>query len=236
MRNVKFLFAAVAALLMGVSTMNAQTTVRLGVGLPMGPYKDGSVTDWGCLISNSDKAAASLGFTLGAKYQMPLVSGLNLMFTGDLFYNGLSDTITGKNNNSDSKNPNYFNIPLMVGVDYNLSLGNAAAIYVEAGAGLNVRLMSGYTGAVNFGSLAAATAEITYDPAFTFAYQAGLGFKFNGRYSIGVNYYALGKADVKGKWKATASALGVGVSTGEQDFTAGKINPSILTIRLGMDF
>lgn len=235
MKNVKFLFAAAAAMLMSAGTLHAQTTIRLGVGLPMGSYKAGSFTDWGCLNKNSDKAAASLGFSLGAKYQMHLTKGLNLMFTGDLFFNGVSDTITGKNKNSDSKNPYYINVPLMAGLDYDLALGNAATLYVEAGAGLNVRLMSGYTGASNI-VVAAASTNITYTPAFSFAYQAGLGLKFSGRYSIGVNYYALGSADVKGKWEASASALGVGMSTGKQDFSAGKINPSILTVRLGMEF
>ena len=194
MKKSRFLVAAVAAMVMGLGTLNAQSTIYIGGVMPLSDYGDGTFSDFGLINGSSEKGGAGLGFTIGAKYRMPLTSGLSVMFTGDIMFNSLKDTITGDNDGSNSTNPNYINVPLMAGLNYEHSLGGSLSIYAEAGAGLNIRFITDYEGA--FAGLVSATAS--YDPAFTFAYQGGIGLKFNDKYSIGVNYYASGKADVKG--------------------------------------
>lgn len=236
MKKSRFLVAAVAAMVMGLGTLNAQSTIYIGGVMPLSDYGDGTFSDFGLINGSSEKGGAGLGFTIGAKYRMPLTSGLSVMFTGDIMFNSLKDTITNVNDGSNSTNPNYINVPLMAGLNYEHSLGGSLSIYAEAGAGLNIRFITDYEGAVNVSGLASADATFSYDPAFTFAYQGGIGLKFNDKYSIGVNYYALGKADVKGTASGSVSVLGAAVSTGDHDFTAGKVNPSMLTIRLGYDF
>ncbi|MDY5969005.1 MAG: outer membrane beta-barrel protein [Bacteroidales bacterium] len=218
MRNVKFCIAAIAALVMGMSIANAQITVRAGVGLPMGSFADGSNTDWG--VITGENGVSALGYNAGIEYRIPLVSDLSLMFTGDFMYSGLTSEAKDNLDKINCSAPSYFNIPLMAGANYNVKMGNSLSLFVEGGLGLNVRLLTDATVPI--------VGDISFKPAFTFAFQGGAGVKFQERYSLDVNYYVLGKADVKGTYTLPI--------IGETDYTGGSLAPQFLTIRLGYDF
>lgn len=217
MKNVKFCIAAIAALVMGMGVANAQGTIRAGVGLPMGTFAKGTNVDWG-VLAGSENGVSALGFNAGVEYRIPMVSGLSLMFTGDIMYNSLTSEAKTNLKNLNCTAPSYLNIPLMAGANFNLDMGKSLALFVEGGLGLNVRLLTGAKIPI--------IGDVSFKPAFTFAFQGGAGIKFQGRYSLGVNYYVLGKADVKGKYTLL----------GEQEYTGGTIAPQLLTIRLGYDF
>ena len=171
--------------------------------------------DWG-VIPTREKGAASLGFNVGFEYRLPLVSSLSLLFSGDAMYNGLISELKDAYETLNIKTPNYINVPVMAGLNYDLHVGSNFAVFVQGGAGLNMRFMTPL-------SVPAPGVDAKFDPAFTFAFQGGAGFRFAGHYSVGVNYYVLGKADVKSK-------------TGAIEATGGTVAPEILTIRLGYDF
>lgn len=236
MKKTKLIVAAVAAMVMGLGTLNAQTTVYLGGVMPLDNYSDGSITNIALTNGNSENGAAAFGFTVGAKYRMPLAKGLSAFVSADFMFNGLRDTITTYNDGDDDQNSNYINVPVMVGLNYEYNLGHAAAIYAEAGLGLNMRFITDFASTTTVAGIAGATTTVNYDPAYTFAWQAGAGIKLQGKYSIGVNYYALGKADVKGSASVSGNVAGISGSTSSYDYTAGSLNPGLLTIRLGYDF
>jgi hypothetical protein len=85
----------------------------------------------------------------------------------------------------------------MVGINYVLRLSPAFGIYFEAGAGANARFITSYYEAIRYVAAdATAVTNYAYKTAFSFAYQAGLGFEIANNFLIGVSFYDLGTSKV----------------------------------------
>ncbi len=233
MKKCRILVAAVAALMVSFGVANAQTTVSVGVALPQGDF--GSQVygpDFALSYPNGTVGGAATGFQIGLKQQfkVPLI-GLSFFASADFMYNGLAESFKSDAVLTEVTYPNYINVPLMLGANYQFNFTPLLGIYVEAGAGLNARFITKSETTTN-AVVTNVTTTTTYSPAFTFAYQFGAGVKLVKLVSVGVNYYSLGSAPVKGK--ASGSALGVSGETSE--ITRGTLNPGILALRVGFSF
>ena len=241
MKNLKRMIAMVA-IAMGVSTMAiAQDgfSVRVGANFPVGTFAQGDAVDNALLNAVSEFGAAATGFNAGIKYQFGIVGNLGLFASADFFYNGLNEDAKDvlKGESDDVTLPTYMNVPVMLGANYKIIDLASVALWVEAGAGANFRNITANTASAAFGTLVSGSKETVYDLACSFAWQAGLGVTLAKTLSLGVHYYGFGGADVKGE--STASTNVGGLFDGESKpiaFTSGKLNPSMVVVRLGYTF
>lgn len=232
-----FLFLAIAVFAIQVS---AQThfSIHLGAGLPMGDfgaYKDSKIA----LYNASGKqggAATGFDFGLKAKFDIPSINGLGVIVSGDFFFNGpnadFKDAIEDEENeeNIEMTAPKYINIPLMVGANYTYNVSDKIGLFGEAAVGLNFRKITNATEEDD------TMEEITkFDLATNLGFQIGAGVIFNEKFSIGINYYALGTSKVKGE-KETDSPYSLFSNNSDNKFRAGKLSTNIMSVRIGFHF
>lgn len=219
----------------------------------------------------SKTGAAGTGFGLGFKYQLPIpkIDGLRFLVGAELMYNPLCadakehiDEIVEAQKSATMADridinttlPNYLNIPLMAGLNCSFGLTDRVKLYGEFGVGLNVRIatkfmleiqekVNDYNYEGNYGYTAYerhAEGVYEYDNATSFAYQLGVGILFN-RVSIGLHWYNLGSAKVKGKVEETISVndyiSGDNYYNNDREvFTWKKLSTSMLTLTVGYHF
>lgn len=212
----KFARMFVLSLLMvlgGQTIAQNSGAIFLGASFPMGYYGKGDYSQW-ALINEGDQfhsAGASIGANVGLKWNFGVgVKGLSVMLSVDGFYNGLNNELKEyfEQRNIDLKNdplissfsidrPRFFNVPAMVGINYVLRLSPAFGIYVEGGVGANARFITSYYEAIRYVAVdATAVMNYAYKTAFSFAYQAGLGFEIANNFMIGASFYDLGASKI----------------------------------------
>lgn len=252
MKKFKKVFAFVA-IMMGMSTMAiAQDgfSVRAGGNFPVGTFSQGEGADIALVSSVSELGGAATGFNVGFKYQLGVVGNLGLFASADLFYNGLNGD--AENNYSvdvegaDVTQPAYLNIPAMLGLNYAIVDISGTTLWVEAGAGVNFANITNssieYNNELPIVGKVEAISKSVYDMSTTFAWQAGFGICLNNTFSLGLHYYGFGKAPVSYETSIDTSAsglgsLGIGNILGEEGkFEVGKVQPSMLVVRLGYTF
>ncbi len=239
MKNVKKAIA-LAAVIFGVSTASfAQNgfTVRAGGNFPVGAFGKGDVKDIALVNVKSLNGGAAIGFNAGVKYQLGIIGNLGVFGTADFFYNGLKSDIkeAWKGDNENIKLPTYMNIPVMLGANYTILDIIGTTLWVEAGAGANFRNISSSTASAALGSLISGDTESDYNLSTTFAWQAGIGVSLDNTITLGLHYYAFGSSEIKGE---TISSGNLGSFGGEfkNEFSSGKLNPSMVVVRLGYTF
>lgn len=173
----------------------------------------------GLPLSNFRANHAATGFNFAAKAQYRIVRGIELFATAEIFYNPA--------NKKDIKTldefqtfPDYYNIPIMIGVNLNIAHLGFFGWSVESGCGLNIAKRTNqsfsYSTEAKFG---------TYS---SFAFQVGTSFTFYKRFILGLNYYVLGSGTVTAKISSIESVL--------SGVTSVSMNPRLLSIRLGYKF
>ena len=238
-----FLAAFMTAVLMCGNTLFAQSNsyLNLGLNIPQGEF--GSQASI-CALFNpvSTQGGAGLGANVGIKSIFNTkVKGLGIMLTLDGMYNGLQKEIKSHNQmgipelaglDVKTKNPSYINVPLMLGLNYELSLTNAIGLYVEGGVGANGRFILPYKKSTQAELFPGVTTNISYEnhytPKVAFAFQFGGGIMINKSLAIGVNYYNLGTSAVSGKVDNVLS------NYLNQEFTYKELSTSMLIVRLGI--
>ena len=219
----------------------------------------------------SKTGAAGTGFGLGFKYQLPIpkIDGLRFLVGAELMWNSLCadakehiDEIVEAQKSATMADqidinttlPNYMNIPLMAGLNCSFGLTDKVKLYGEFGVGLNVRIstkfmieiqeeVNDYNYEENYGYTAYerhAEGVYVYDNTTSFAYQLGVGMLFN-RVSIGLHWYNLGSANVKGKVEETISVNDYisgdnSYDNDSESFTWKKLSTSMLTLKIGFHF
>ena len=238
MKVVKKAIAFVAIIMGFSAAASAQDglTVRVGGTFPVGAFGSGESIDIALSDPTSEFGGAATGVNAGIKYQLGILGNLGVFASADVFYNGLKGDIK-EDLGGDSENitlPSYLNIPVMVGANYSIIDLGIASLWAEAGAGLNIRSITKSSSSVGSGSFSASS-ESAYGIGTTLAWQAGIGATLLDCFSVGLHYYGLGAAEVKGDVTTTA---GLGSLGGElkNEFTAGKINPSMVVLRVGYTF
>lgn len=239
----KFFFTFISLMVLSFSTLFAQThtSLHFGGSFPMGSFGESNVDKgkW-ALLGSSDQGGAGLGFNVGLKmkFDIPSISGLGVIATADFIFNGLNSDVKDfveeleDEADEDITTPRYMNIPIMVGANYAYPLSSAVSVYGEAALGLNIRKITDFKESYEYSSVEGET-SLKYDVATSFAFQLGAGFLFNEKFSIGVNYYILGSAQVKGKMEDDYDYT---KESDSEKFKFKDVSPSMLLVRLGFHF
>lgn len=239
MKNVKKVMALTAVILGFAVSASAQNgfTLRAGGNFPVGAFNKSD--NLALTNDNGTDGGSAIGFNAGLKYQFGVAGNLSAFATADFFYNGLKGDIKDdwKGDNDNIKLPSYMNIPVMLGLNYSILDIIGTTWWAEAGAGANFRSITKNTAEASLGTIASGTTETVYTLATTFAWQVGTGISFDNTVSLSLHYYGFGGANIKGETTASGNVGGlVGGSTKPLAFTNGKLNPSMVVVRLGYTF
>lgn len=252
MKIKKMLFAAflTAALLCGNSLFaQSSSYLNLGLNIPQGSFGS-KVNTCALFDASSTQGGANLGANLGFKFITDTkAKGLGIMFSIDGMYNGLQKDVDVESHmhtvipeitglDVKVKNPSYINMPILLGLNYNLDISNTIGIFAEGGAGINVRFLlpckMTATGEV-FGINTDYSYEYHYTPKLAFAFQFGGGIVISKAITLGVNYYNLGTSTVSGYTnsyiKVSSSSQSI---TETKDFSYKDLSTNMLIVRLGI--
>ena len=253
-------FAMAVILMMGGQAMaQSRGAMFLSATFPMKDYAkyDGSFYDFALTSQYKDvcDAGAGVGFNAGLKWYYNVgVKGLGVFLSVDGFYNGPTKELKNAYRDQEGEisgsfmggkfsynaTPKYINVPGMLGLNYIYPINSNLNIYVEAGAGGNLRLitdMESVTDGTLFGVETKITETQEYEKAFSFAYQAGLGFVVAKNLVIGCSFYDLGSATVESKHTLKTKTLSDNNTTTEVGYPShGTIHPIMVLGRIGFSF
>lgn len=196
-RNVKVLCLTVIMALVG-SAANAQfrQSIFLNGALPTGQFASkvsndrGLITGTVPLYREEIGKAATPGFGLGyrASYRFDVGMGEVAPFVqADVFWNFINSEWADKYIQAKSKAPNYFNIPVMVGVSYLYDeLWNDITPYAEFGVGGDLFIIGREKSDMFLHTY-------SYKPTVALSWMIGAGAYFGRHVSAGLYYYGLGK-------------------------------------------
>lgn len=247
MNRLLKVFAMATMLVLGGQAM-AQTThgaMFLGASFPMNDFGDGDGFIETALGGNDDDGGAGIGFNAGLKWDFGVgVPGLSVLLSIDGLYNGPSADL--KNDykaverdwetwcdNVTVTSPKYINVPAMLGLRYCYYLNPSFGIYLEGGAGGNMRFITDYTQKGSSKVLKLKNNIVyDYENAFSFAWQAGLGIEVSKNLVIGCSFYDLGNTEVRGE----KSSVVEGVNVPTVDFVQGPLHTVMILGRIGFRF
>lgn len=228
-------------------------SIYVGGAFPMGDFKEGSLknkfpNNWILYDDDGRKGFAGTGFNIGWDALIPVSkNGLGIFLGMDYFRNGYNSAMKKfvKDNDEVEKAPRVSNfIPLMFGLRYLGNISNNFGIWGEAGIGPNIRMISKLevewkgTEYDYYGNSHSYEETLTtkYNTAVTFAFKIGVGVMIAKHFSIGLDYYGLGSAQVKATdtWEYHSSYYG-----NEHDSNTWKgkdLKCSNLVFRAGVKF
>lgn len=182
-------------------SIKAQTALETSIFFngvaPSAEFNDNAtLTSEGLFGKDQIGTAAALGFGGGIRASLPFDIGVGYVapFVGaDLFWNRPKSSLRTPMMEADDKVPQYFNIPIMVGVQYRYPLADMGLEYVtpyaEFGVGYDF-FMIGAEGAKN-------KYYYNYKVKGAMAWQLGVGTFLANHVSIGIHYYGLGTHQIK---------------------------------------
>ena len=255
----------------GAEDKKADFSLHFGGAVPLGDFGDSRIRGGKLFVAwatgESDKGGAGFGVNAGVKlkFDIPSVKGLSIIATADLFWNGANadlkdwreDLIEETLDNEEEiyeleiRMPNYLNIPIMVGLNYEYNLNNEISVWGEGALGLNIAKITNYkfyaegsdyyyNGSSEIDYYYEERGTTQYDIQTSMAFQVGIGVKFADKFSIGLHYYALGKIKLKGEYYEERytddTEYGADEFEDSYKFRFKSINPSIFAIRLGYHF
>ena len=189
-----------ATLMVGLAFgANAQfrQSVFLNGNLPTGNFAGDVNNNWNTppLTHKQIGKLASAGFGLGyrASYRFDVGVGMVAPFAqADLFWNFMNGTWSDKYTQAKAASaPNYFNIPVMLGVSYLYDqLWNDITPYGEFGVGADMFIITAEKSKTFLHTYA-------YKPDVKIAWMLGIGAYFGRHVSAGIYYYGLGKHTIQ---------------------------------------
>ncbi|MBQ6084791.1 MAG: outer membrane beta-barrel protein [Bacteroidales bacterium] len=233
--------------------------VYVGYAIPMGDMGQGDeikttgvnafdgLDKYALMFETGKQGYADMGFGVGFDVTVALpVEGLGIFGGLDFFYNTNSSYITdayadwGKvwvatspiNAEYQFTAPNFMNIPVLFGVNYQHNFNHIIGIFGEAGVGPNFRMISSGEETFKYVGLDDEKITYSYDSATTLGFKVGAGVMMWDKMSIVLDYYSLGSASIKG------TAKGEFGNTSIENKFAGKndISASELVVRVGYHF
>ena len=233
-------------------------SLHLSGVFPNGKFAEFDDNDKVCALidDNSKTGSAGTGFGVGFKYQFPIPQVANLRFLvgAELMYNPLNgdakDWFDDEYDDYEVTLPKYLNVPLMAGLNYAFKLNDKINIFGEFAAGINMRLFTNakilqekegtalysdsYT-SYYYNFTTTSEAIYKYDNAITFAYRFGAGVTFD-RISIGLHWYNLGSAKVKGKREYEYNDSEGYHDSNKENFKWKDLSISMMTLTVGYHF
>ncbi len=195
-----------AVMVFAGTAANAQfrQSIFLNGALPTGQFASKVSADRGLLsgtvplFREEIGKAATPGFGLGyrASYRFDVGMGEVAPFVQvDVFWNFIKSEWSDKYIQAKGKAPNYFNVPVMVGVSYLYDeLWNDITPYAEFGVGADLCIIgSEKVSAINPIDNKTYTYTYSYKPNVALSWMFGIGSYFGRHVSAGVYYYGLGK-------------------------------------------
>ena len=251
MNRLLKVFALTLMMVLGGQAM-AQTrgAMFLGASFPMSDFgKYDGINDFALMSSFADatQGAAGIGFNAGLKWYFNVgVPGLGVMLSVDGLYNGPCQDLKNWYRETESfgnggslsytAKPQYINVPAMLGLNYIYRINPNLGVYVEAGAGGNLRFITKMESVTKIAAIQTTRIQ-EYDKAFSFAYQAGIGIEVAKNLIIGCSFYDLGKASVAGEETVKVRNLEENVSNAETHFNEyGTVHPIMILGRIGFCF
>lgn len=208
------------------------------------PY--GDLSNYALLKKAGKQGYAGAGFDLGFDVTVNLpVEGLGVFGGLDLFYNSNNSDISDAHETYKKEwekvvghseftysLPNFINIPILFGVNYQHNFNNIVGLFCEAGVGPNFRLISDYE--VKYKYVGAEDEKTTYNykAATTLGFKVGAGVMMWDKMSIVLDFYSLGSAKIEG----TAKSEGGGPDTSFELKGDNAISASELVLRVGYHF
>jgi hypothetical protein len=254
-KTVKFFVLAVMMTLCCQTMAQTRGSMFLGASFPLKDFAEfDGFNDFALTKLGQTDAGAGIGFNVGLKWYFNVgVEGLGVMLSFDGFYNGPNSNLKDayrngegtssifQNLNCDESSytftPKYINVPAMLGMNYIYHFNPNLGIYVEAGAGGNLHLI---TDLQSVAKTQSSIIKITqdYDKAFSFAYQVGAGIEVAKDLVVGCSFYDLGNAEVKGDKIVKITDSGEDGTTNAQTTysTFGTIHPIMVLGRIGFRF
>lgn len=225
-----------------VDTSSKPVIMNIGISgalsLPFGDFAGNS--------AEAGNGFASLGFGAIADLNVLIgVSGLGWMTSAGFFYNGFDDILlketyynsllTGYlgslNYNISNNITGYTSIPIMTGISYNKNISANFSFIVFGQGVFSIISGPGITSTL-LGPQVTGTAEVSYDPSYSFGFGAGAGLFFNDFLKVSLRYLNLNNSERKYNVKINPSNLQVQFNN---DY---KINQSIsvIVISAGVNF
>ena len=245
MKKIKILVMSLLLIVGGQALAQTRGAMFLGASFPMKDYADFDGFDDFALTSadvDDDDAGAAIGFNVGLKWYFNVgVEGLGVMLSIDGFYNAPQSDLKQAYANGDAmvdglvvpgfkynSTPKHFNVPFMLGLNYIYHFNPNLGVYVEAGAGGNLRFIT----EMEYVSKISSEFKFanTYDNAFCFAYQSGAGIEVAKNLLIGCSFYDFGSAPLKGTRTIKNDP------TSPHAATWGTVHPMMLLARIGFSF
>jgi len=263
-KTIGLIALAVMLFLGGQALAQTRSAFFLGASIPLKDYAEFDGFNKFALTSTNvddNDAAAGIGANVGFKWYFNVgVKGLGVMLSADGFYNGpnadLKTAYRERESNYDGQfidgsfkyntKPQYFNVPIMLGLNYIYHVNPSFGIYAEAGVGGNMRFIT-KTETLEQGSLLDQVSLFNYrvittqcyEMGFGFAYQAGIGIEVARNFVIGCSFYDLGKTKVKGEGTTfTRTTIGDNTSTKTENSynTFGTVHPMMILGRIAFCF
>ncbi len=203
--------------------------------------------NYALFYENGKQGYAGIGFNVGFDVTVNLpVKGLGVFGGVDFFYNTNSSYI--KDAYADlaaymvAMNPflaeysyslpNFMNIPILFGVNYQYDFNHIVGLFCEAAVGPNFRVIGKYEDTEKYVGAPDDKVTVNYDSATTLGFKIGAGVMMWNRMSIVLDYYSLGSAKIKGTAKVESNNITV-----ENKFEGkNDISASELVVRVGYHF
>ena len=256
MKKFVKLFALAVMLIVGSQAV-AQTrgTMFLGASFPMKDYADfDGFNEFALTTHDEDDGGAGIGFNAGLKWYFNVgVQGLGVMLSLDGLYNGPCESLKTAYRDAEvqmgnqyagssfsySSKPKYINVPAMLGLNYIFRFNPNLGVFVEAGAGGNLRFITEMETISKQEVLGLETKTVTtntYDKAFSFAYQVGAGIEVARNLVVGCSFYDLGKANVNMNETKKIVSGNSNPSTFKDYKPLGTVRPVMILARIGFSF
>ncbi len=255
MKKIVRMFALAALMIVGGQAM-AQTrgVMFAGASIPLADYAEfDGFSDFALASYDENDGGAGIGFNAGLKWYFNVgVEGLGVMLSVDGMYNGpcadlksayRSMEVSMGNNSvggsfSYTATPKYINLPAMLGINYIYHFNPNFGVFVEAGAGGNLRFitpMETLSKQDFLGFEKKTVIKNTYDKAFSFAYQAGVGIEVAKNLVVGCSFYDLGKANVN-ITETKKVTIDTETNTTTDYKALGTVHPIMILGRIGFSF
>lgn len=175
---------------------------------------------------------ASLG--LGAGYRAGYIFDIGYgevmpFLSADLFWNQIRSERRDSYATASIRTPKYFNVPLMLGVNYRYELTDIITLFGEIGFGYDLTIITPE------GRKDDPMGFYRYNVGGSTCWQIGAGSYFGNHFSVGIHYYGLGKHTINYNYNNSTIGLGVDPSaTVDENPVLRKIGT--VAIRLGFHF
>ena len=183
-----------------------------------------------------------LGYRVSYRFDVGFGEGSPYLH-GDFQWNRISgDMRESYMNAGDGSAPNYFNIPIYVGVNYRYQLTDIFTPFAEFGIGPDFFMITKESGSLTVPADAVTgTPEHTYDFKLRYqtttnvAFQLGLGCYFGQHVSASLHYNGYGKHAIKYKGNDTPTEMALALTEGSSTQTQTR-SVGMLSLRIGFHF